>query len=209
MARGSGGYSTFVRILKIGLPLLSLGILSTLFLFSSRIDLSQPSPIEGVDVDRLIAEQGIGTPQFVGKTTDGAAVHVQAQRAIPNLRPDGGLDATMVQARIDEPSGAVLRLSAPSATFRNQTDDATLSGGVQINSSAGLVVMTDSLEIGRNFDAITAPGTVTATAPFGELQAGAMQITRDSQENGSTGYRIVFNNGVKLVYRPQNQRNDP
>lgn len=209
MAQAFGGYSTFVRILKIGLPLLSLAILSTLFLFSSRIDLSQPSPIDGVDVDRLIAEQGIGTPQFVGQTTDGASVHMQARRAIPNLDPDGGLDATMVQARIDEPSGDVLNLSAPIASFRNQTDDATLSGGVALSSSVGLQMTTDSLEIGRNFDNITAPGEVQAIVPFGQLQAGAMQISRAPAQSGPSGYRFVFTNGVKLIYTPQNQRNNP
>ena len=204
MASGVGGYSRFVRILKIGLPLLSLAILSTLFLFSSRIDLNAPSPIDGIDVDRLVAEQGIGAPNFVGTTSNGGTIHLSAGRAIPDANDTGVFDVTEISARIDEPTGASLNFSAPLAALTAKTQSATFSGGVQMQSSEGLTIQTPQLSITDNFAEITADQKVYATAPFGTLEAGAMQISRAAENSDAAGYRFVFTNGVRLVYTPNN-----
>ncbi len=209
MARSSGGYSTFVRILKIGLPLLSLGILSTLFLFSSRIEVGQNQVIEGIDVDRLVNEQGIGRPQIAGRTSDGALFLIEAQRAIPDLNPSGGLDATTITASVTEPDGGLLGLTANQARFERASNAATLNGEVTIQSSAGLTIETERLDIQSNFEDIAAPGAINAQSPFGQLTAGAMQISRSNENSGPSGYRFVFTNGVRLIYTPPTNRSDP
>ena len=42
-------------------------------------------------------------------------------------------------------------------------------------------------------------GAISATSPLGTLNAGSMHLT----QAGETSHVLVFNDGVKLIYRPQ------
>ena len=60
MTMYDNSYSRFVALTKVILPIIALGILSTLFLFSRNIDPTQSIPYADVDVEGLAREQQIG-----------------------------------------------------------------------------------------------------------------------------------------------------
>mgnify|MGYP006314263865 FL=1 len=75
-----------------------------------------------------------------------------------------------------------------------------MSGGVRVETSAGYRLETGDLTGRLDRTQLSAPGAVVAEAPFGRIDAGAMQLDR---ADGNAGDSIlVFKNRVRLVYDP-------
>lgn len=64
MAAFDNSYSRIIFWLKIALPLLALAVLSTLFLFSPRVDIDGALPYSEVDVEQLAREQRLTQPEY-------------------------------------------------------------------------------------------------------------------------------------------------
>lgn len=77
---------------------------------------------------------------------------------------------------------------------------AHFTGGVRITSTDGMVVETETLEAALSGLEAQSPGPVQASGALGRLTAGNMAITAKS---GSGPVHMVFKNGVKLLYDPQ------
>jgi hypothetical protein len=58
------GYSALVAWLKTLLPIAALGLLSTIFLFSGKVDVTQSLPYAEHNVAEIIREQRITQPYF-------------------------------------------------------------------------------------------------------------------------------------------------
>jgi lipopolysaccharide export system protein LptC len=63
-------HSRMVAWAKIVLPLFALVLLSVLFLFSGKADLTDALPYAQADIDELAREQRLGAPEFAGLTRD-------------------------------------------------------------------------------------------------------------------------------------------
>ena len=200
MAGGQDGYSRFVRIVRILLPAVALTILVGLFVISKRIDLNEAR--RGLDINRLISEQGIGSPSFRGTTPDGAIVTLRATRAVPSATSPGAFNATEVAFSVKDKNGLQITLDAAEAYIPAGGELATLSGGVKLAVSTGIRLETEELWAAPDFTSMGTPGKLMAEAPFGTIEAGAMQMTSELAENGERSYRLVFEQGVKLVYMP-------
>lgn len=69
-----------------------------------------------------------------------------------------------------------------------------------ITSTQGLIVETETLNAALDGLEASSPGPVQATGPLGRLTAGNMRISSES-EDGTV--HMLFKNGVKLIYDPQ------
>lgn len=192
-------HTALVHWAKIVLPLSALVLLSTLFLFSGKVDPTTAAIYSKVDVTTLAREQRLTAPEFSGITEDGAALTVQAATAAPD--PAGhGASASKIIARLEEGTGVVTDLRAKTGRIDPAAGQISLSDGVAVQTSSGYRISTERVEMATDRTAITAPGAIAAEAPFGTLRAGQMQIDR---KNAATGSDLVFNGGVKLIYQPQ------
>ncbi|WP_420861859.1 LPS export ABC transporter periplasmic protein LptC [Algirhabdus cladophorae] len=191
-------YSRFVAWAKIVLPLVALGLLSTLFLFSKPIDPSLSLPYAKVDVEQSAREQQIKEPTYSGITSDGAAIKVVAETARPDVDNTGLMSAKVLTAELVLPSGRIMDIQSKRGTIDNNTNQVTLEGNVQLDTSDGYQILTQSLTSALGKTHITTAGTVQGTGPLGFLQAGQMEL---SQSNDAQ-YLLVFKKGVKLIYTP-------
>lgn len=192
-------HSLFVQWAKLALPLSALVLLSTLFLFSDKVDPTTASIYAKVDVNALIAEPRLTSPEYSGMTEDGAALTVQAKTATPD--PAGhGASARDVIAKLEAPNGAVTDLSAAAGVLDPAAGQITLSDGVAVQTSAGYRMATAKAQIATDRSHIVAPGAVHGEAPFGTIEAGRMELGR--AEPGAA-YDLLFNDRVKLIYQPQ------
>lgn len=198
MATYDDTYSRVVNWLKFLLPLTALAILSTLFLFSQKLDPERAIPYADVDVDELIREQRITAPNFAGVTRDGSAISLAATVVRPDAGEPQRMTAYEVTGRIDLPNGASADLRAPNGLIDATEDSARLDGGVTLTTSTGYVVTTDGVNAALDRTDIVSDGRVDAEGPAGTLSAGRMRLT----QSGSGGYVLVFNDGVRLVYEP-------
>ena len=191
-------YSQFVAWSKILLPLAALALLSTLFLFS-RSPIPDEDSIPFADIEQIARDQRISSPRFAGVATDGSIVTVTADSARPGS-PDGGLDITRPEARIETTAGTTVLLRAGSGTIDPSGRDARLSGLAQIETSTGYQMETTGLTADLEQGRVESDGPLEARAPYGELTAGKLII---ETPEGADSQLILFNEGVRLVYRPQ------
>ncbi|MCB2115557.1 MAG: hypothetical protein KDE00_04470 [Rhodobacteraceae bacterium] len=190
-------HSRVVFWLKIVLPLTALAILSTLFLFSRRIDTELALPYAEVDVEDLARDQRLTAPEFSGVTADGAAVTVLAAVARPG---EAGASATDLAARYVTPDGLRIDLSAASGRLDSAANRLDLDGTVRIATSSGYRIEAPGLTSALDRTDISSSGRIRADAPFGRIDAGNMTIGQNDDTEG--GYVMLFSGGVKLVYLP-------
>jgi lipopolysaccharide export system protein LptC len=201
MARADNTYSRVVAGMKVLLPLLALGLLSTLFLISRTVDPSKSVPVAQVDVEKRAQDMGASNPSFAGVTDTGDEIRFNAGIARPGRDVDGPITAEAVTAQIQLAAGTTVDITARAAEFDQRAMQTHLRGDVQITTSTGYVIDTDRLDM--NLDALDAatPDTVTATGPLGNLTAGQM-VLRNANGNGAA--ELLFTEGVKLIYQPPN-----
>lgn len=193
-------HSLLVAWARVALPLAALALLSTLFLFSGKVDPTTASIYAKVDVDALAREPRLTTPEYSGMTEDGAALTVQARTATPAPAGGSGAAAEDVIAKLETASGLVADLSAKSGRIDPAAGDITLSDSVAMQTSTGYRMATAQMIMTTDRGRITAPQSVQAEAPFGTITAGSMELSRAAAD---APYDLVFNGGVKLVYQPE------
>ncbi|MDA5093043.1 hypothetical protein O2N63_02990 [Aliiroseovarius sp. KMU-50] len=195
----NNSYSRMVAWLKVILPLVALGLLSTMFLISKSIDPTKSLTYAQVDLDAVMREQKISGPSFSSVTKDGAAITFSAESA----RPEEGKNrysANGMVARIETPDGAVVDINAQDAMIDGSASQIDLTGGVTLVTSTKYTIHTPGLTTSMDATNIASYGPVTARGPLGEISAGQARI---SQQSGNSGtYLLVFKGGVKLVYDP-------
>jgi lipopolysaccharide export system protein LptC len=191
-------WTRLVSWLKFILPLLALGLLSTLFLLARTTDPERAIPYANVDVTELSRDQRVTAPTYSGVTRDGAAVRLTAESVQPRLNDPLTLGAITVSGRFDFPNGTSAEMDAPAAAIDTAGDLAHFLDGVTIRTSTGYMMETETLSTALATTDIVAESHVHAVGPVGALDAGSMRIGQDD----SGGYVIVFNGGVRLVYEP-------
>jgi lipopolysaccharide export system protein LptC len=198
MSRLTDRRTRFVTWLKVLLPLVALGLLSTLFLLARTTDPDLAIRYSDVDVSELSKDQQVTGPAYAGITRDGASVSVTARTVRPQAGEPGMLNAATVAGRLELQSGTTADMTAPAAVIDVDGDLLRFAGGVAILSSDGYRFETETLLASLATTDIRAETPVRATGPQGTLDAGAMHVTQG--EDG--GYVAVFTGGVRLLYTP-------
>lgn len=199
MAHFDQSYSRAVAGLKILLPIVALGLLSTLFLLARPVDPEANLPFSEQEVENLKKEQRVGGPTYTGMTGDGSAITVIADTARPDILNPGRFDADNLSAQIETERGVLIDIDAPSGVIDNSSELLTLSGGVEVHTSDGYTVLTDEVETTLDNTRLETAGRVYGSGPAGDLWADRMEMTQ--QENGST--LMVFKGDVKVIYHQQ------
>lgn len=200
MALGDNTYSRVVTWLKVLLPLMALGILSTMFLLSRSVEPIDQIPFSEGDLADRAAREQVTAPFFAGVTDRGDAVTVSAESARPDRSGQGRLIVEQLRTRINLTEGAEVTFRADSGSIDDPGDNATLEGNVVVESDGGYRIETDQLSTRLRSIAAETDGDISGTGPLGEFSAGRMEL-RPTGDNDLV--QLVFTNGVKLVYRPK------
>ena len=195
------GYSRAIAIVKIVLPLVALGILSTLFLLSRPEPAGDALPFSEDDPQGVTRLQGLNRPVYTAVNDDGAVVRLTALRLTPDDDRADLSHGEDLAARITRPDGTVMDLTAPRGTLDDRSDRARLTGGVRVTTSAGYVARMPSVDLETDLSRVTSDGPVTATGPAGDLTAGTMDLSM--RKGGGGDMVVLFTGGVRLIYRPQ------
>ena len=194
------GYSRFITWVKIILPVLALAMLSSLVLFSKRIDPEQAIPFAESDVENLAKNQSIGSPTFSTMTENGAAISISALSVLPNAANPDMAFATSITAQIEGGGVDWAELKAENAEIDTSAQYADFEGNVQIETATNYVLRTQNLHTKFDKVDLSAPNKISITGDNFSLVAGSMNITEI--ENSDENHLIVFKQGVKMVYQP-------
>lgn len=185
--------------LKVALPLLALAVLATLFLLSDQIDPEAALPYAEVDVVDRAREPRMTAPSYAGTTSDGASLTLMADEARP-AASDAPANAQGLTLELKTPDGSRTALHAQAVEIDQSGRQMILSGGVTISTDTGYRMETPELLAQMDRSGLESRGGVTANGPVGAIQAGGMVLSQDNRTPGA--YVLVFNKGVRLVYRP-------
>ncbi len=193
-------YSQVVAWLKILLPLAALGLLSTLFMLSRTVDTVSSIPFAKIDIEQRAKEQRLTKPYFSGKTRDGDLLAFTASSARPDSDDVTRTLATNLDARIDFSDGSTISFTAKTGVITSDIQQVELQGDVQIISSNGYTVQTETLITSLRETHAESVGPITGNGPAGRFSAGQAIL---GVEPNSGGSYLLFTKGVKLVYTPQ------
>jgi lipopolysaccharide export system protein LptC len=203
MAAGDDTYSRVIAWLKIVLPLLALGLLATLFLFSRSIDPTSTIPFTTIDLSERAREEQVTNPEFAGATTKGDLIALRAEKARPDPDDPTRALATGLVARIDLTSGNSIRFRADHGSVDQRDDRAVLDGDVVITTSTGYRMTTEKLISGMARVHAETLGPVKGSGPPGTLSAGRMLLVDRAAEGApESDVHLLFTDGVKLIYDP-------
>ncbi|MBE2277278.1 MAG: LPS export ABC transporter periplasmic protein LptC [Rhodobacteraceae bacterium] len=199
---GIDRHSRLVNWLKVGLPLVALALLSTLFLLGDRIDPSDAIPYAEVDVEALARNPRMTAPSYAGTTSDGAEISVTAEAARP-ATADRTAAALRVTAELRMPGGGSAEILAGTAEIDTGAGVLRLSDGVTLISSSGYRIETPGLDTALDRSHAESTGPVEATGPAGRIEAQNFTLERqDGDGTGGKAYLLVFSEQVKLIYLP-------
>ena len=201
-ARQSLGYSRLVTILKIVLPLSALVMLSLVFLLARTIDPTQAISTASIDVEDRARDPRLSGARFAGVTDDGAALTILTDTARSD--PDGALrlDVRGLNMQIEARDGITLNAQAARGNIDRGDGRFSMSGGLSIQVSPGYRLSSTELRGQLDRTEIVAPDAVHGRAPAGQISAGSMRMTAQTQDEGR--YLLVFDGGVRLLYTPEN-----
>lgn len=188
-------HTQLVSFLKITLPLAALALMSTVFLFA-RV----PSPettIPYAELEQLAREPRLSGAQVSGVAADGSVISLSARTA----RPMGDiLTAEFLSAVIDSTDGTHIDIRAGTGEINRSERTARLTGLARIETSNGYEMETAGISADLATGRIISDGALEVQAPFGSLTAGQLIIETPTEGGGQV---MLFQNGVRLVYTPQ------
>ncbi len=198
-------YSTRIRIIKIGFPVLAAILLVGVFVFTNS------NPIrDGVIIpDRKLAELAVGqkitNPHYSGVTKSGDAFSISAESALPNAPKPTQIDLVKPRTTIGFSDGFEMQASSDIGQLNLDKQEASLTGSVLLETSDNYRATAKIVTMNFYTGNASSPGQVKANGPMGKITAGNMILTQNLHKNTFGGKTILsFGNGVKLVYYPQN-----
>ncbi|MDZ4310462.1 MAG: hypothetical protein U1A24_07880 [Cypionkella sp.] len=189
-------HSRLVAVLKVLLPLIALVLLSTLFLFSRKINPEDAIPYAAVDVEDRLRDPKMTDAGFAGMTSDGASLSITAGEAKPTA--EGG-SLKLVQGLLQTPDGTKTELASAAVALDTAQKMIELTDGAELRSSNGYVVQAQGMGVATDTTRIESRGPISAMGPGGQLTADHMLL---SQQGTAGPYLLVFNGKVRLLYQP-------
>jgi lipopolysaccharide export system protein LptC len=191
-------YSRLVALLKVSLPLLALGLLSTLFLISRAVDPPASIPFADAEVQQRLSSQQVTGPYFSGTSVTGDQIAFVAETVTTPNGETGINRAEQIDLQVEMVSGTRLTVKAAEAEVDIPRDRTDLTGDVEITTSTGYVLNTDLLQLRIARLEMVSPDRVTGQTPVGDIEAGQMRVFTPE---GQTESLMLFTDGVKLIYR--------
>lgn len=195
MARADNRYSVFVGTAKIILPILGLGLLSTLFLLPDSRD-DTPIPYSEVELNEIIEGQRIAEPDFQTMTENGSTVSIVADSARPDILNPDVFRGKEVIGQMVTPEGDVIDVRSAEGSFDRSVSVLTLTGGLRAAHSSGFVMAAPGGRADLDANTAETEGSTLVTGPEIKLTAGKATIDGTSEV-------VVFSDGVKLIYTPE------
>jgi lipopolysaccharide export system protein LptC len=200
MAAGPGLHSRVVAVLKVGLPLVAVGLLASLFVVQNDDRLGGNVVFSPGDVEALGSGLRIDNPTFTGTTRGEDRFRFTAALVEPDAAPPQRARITTLAGTLWLHNGPEVTVSAERGDLDIPTQRLDLSGQVVITTSNGYRMVTDKATVDLRAGAFVAGDEVVTTGPLGEITSGSLHVA-PAAESGEAR-RFSFSDGVRLVYDP-------
>lgn len=198
-------YTRVVSTLKIVLPLVALGVLSTVFLITADDGFDPVFTFSEADFEALEEGNGLTSPRVSGKTDNGEVFNLTADRVEPQSGNIQILIATNMVARIASESGKSVEITSEIALMDLTENMLHLSLGGQLATSDGYFAQIDSMLANLKTGEITGE-MIRADGEIGDISADNFRIIVDSTDNAENQV-LWFENNVKVtIHIPEQEQ---
>lgn len=191
-----------VRMLKWAFPIVGVLLVGSIFLLSNANKLNQLTDVLEGPLAELAVGQKITNPNFSGVTKSGDAFSISAEWALPDGPRPTQVELSKPRTTISFQDGGTMRTTAGLGALDLKSSEAILSEGVSMRTTDGYTATSTSVEINFQTGNVYSEGPVIAHGPVGSIEAGAMTLTQNLDQNPTGNAFLVFNKGVKLLYNP-------
>ena len=196
------GYSRVVRVLKWAFPSVGIVLIGSIFLLSNANKLSKLAEVIDGPLAELAVGQRITNPSFSGVTKSGEAFSITAEWALPNGAKPTRIKLRKPKTTINFKNGRTMRATAGLGALDIRSSAATLSDGVKLRTTDGYTAESTKVEIYFTSGNVFGRGPIIAKGPVGSIEAGAIILTQNLDQDSTKNAVLVFNKGVKLIYIP-------
>jgi lipopolysaccharide export system protein LptC len=185
-------HSRMVRLLRIGLP---LGTVGGMVLYALGTWLN---PLAGINLPTMRNLSVSGTkitmdaPRLAGYTRDGRSYELTARAAAQDLRKPQFMELQDVRARMEMQDGDTVRVTADAGDYDNKSEIVTLKQNVIVTTSNGVEVRLVEATLDMRKNHVVSEQPVEILTPNGQINAKQMEVI-----NG--GEVVHFRGGVRLV----------
>jgi len=176
----SMGHGRIVAFLKIALPLLAVGLVVTMVVYSILYRPDKTLAISYSDVDREQGEVVMIAPRFVGADKNNEPFEVVASKARQDPNDSALVELDRVDAKLVLNEGAHLRLIAGRGVLDTNNQLLRLTAPIELTSSEGYSVQTDEARADLKNGTLTGQTPIDAYGPFGVIHADGFQANRDA-----------------------------
>lgn len=196
--RAARRHSVVVKVLKFGLPLAALGMVS-LYFIPARMSFDVGGAT--ASLDDVSVESGNLTmekPELSGVHPSYGRYQIRADTATQNVQSPHRIALDTISGSLVSPEGDTTELQASSGVFDTKSKQLTFDKGVDIDGRAGLSVKLRSATVHFSDQLITSDKPVA-------MQFRGSRITAQSLRLNTGEARAVFTGEVKVSLDPQQQ----
>lgn len=190
-------------MLKWVFPIVALLLMASIFVLSNTSKLREGLIIADATLAELAVGQKITNPHFSGVTKSGDAFSISAEWALPDGVKPQQVELNRPRATISFKNGNTMRTNAGAGALDLVASTAALTEDVDLHTTNGYTATSSNLEVNFETGSITSNGPVHAKGPIGSIQSGTMELRQDLDVNPAGQAVLMFNNGVKLIYKPK------
>ncbi len=201
-------HTKLVRLAKIALPLIAIGLFVSLFVYSKTNEIRDGLIFADEELRELASKAQITNPEFSGVTSAGDAFSVSATVARPDAPKPGRIDLENPRTTINFASGIDLDASAASGSLNIKTNIAELRDHVSLKTSNGYRAAAGAIVMNFRTGNVDGTGFVLAEGPIGKIEAEEMHLVQNLDDNPKGGNAVlIFENQVKVIYKPDTAEN--
>ena len=191
-------YSAFVVWVKTLLPIAALGMLSTIFLFSGKVDVTQSLPYAKFNIAEIIREQRITKPYFSGVSNNGTEIILSAAYASLDIKNVDILTITQLSVILTSQNAKTIRITAGRGTLNSALQEIVISEDVHLTAALGFWLKTNNLTVDLKQGVVTAHNVFQGLTGLGTIDAEKVVVQMIAEDQ-----QIIFTNSVHLIHYPK------
>lgn len=185
------GYSVFVRLMRLALPMLAVGIIGLLLSWPRVEETLAPIPKEAV-VPQAVGKNELVNPRFESTDEKSQPFTITAKRAVQSARDPSVVLLENPMADITLTGGTWMAAEAERGAYRQNADRLLLQGEVKLFHDKGYEVITEKLLLNLKNREAWSDEPVYGQGPAGTLKATGMQAHAETEQ-------LIFTGPVKLT----------
>lgn len=194
--RAGGGYSRFVGLMRITLPLVAGAIVALVIAWP---ELGEKRSGFKLGMSKISINdsggQTIVNPRFTGTDRARRPYTVTADAATQDQKAPNEIDLAFPKADLTAGDGAWVAISAANGRYDRKAQSLTLSGGVDLFHDKGFELHTPSARVSLANGGATGEQPVRGQGPFGTIEGQGFRMV-------DKGRRLLLSGRSRLVLYP-------